>query len=336
MKAFYLLLCIMVATALVACDRSTTYVEEVVGPVTCAQCHDPSNVITGKKTQWEESVHGMGEAYVRGTSSSCAGCHSGNGFAQMVAAGLDPSEVTQGDPDPTRQDCRACHRIHETYTEDDFGLRTGKAVTLFAIPGATFNGGMGNLCVNCHQPRRDGPVAVNDTIYGISSHWGPHHGPQSAMLLGVAGAGVAGTPHGHYGAVTNTCVQCHMGDGRNHTFEPELSTCQKCHPDATNFDYHGVQTEIIALADMLGAELVNRGLINVNSADGHPLVSQAQQDEGIALYNWLYVAHEDKSNGVHNYGYAKALLETGLIRLGLTPPATTVAQESRTGGAGSR
>lgn len=339
MKALYLLLCIAVAAALFACDRTTTYVEEVVGPVTCAECHDPSNVITGKKTQWEESLHGMGEAYVRGTSASCAGCHSGNAFAKYVAGmGLSPDQLTEGDPNPTRQDCRACHLIHETYTEQDFGLRKSNAVALFAVPGATFNGGQGNLCVNCHQPRRDGPVAVNDTIYGISSHWGPHHGPQSAMLLGVAGAGVVGVPHGHYGAVPNTCVQCHMGDERNHTFEPELATCKLCHPDATNFDYHGVQTAILALADQLGAELLNRGLISENSPDGHPIVSQAPEDEGIALYNWLYVAHEDKSNGVHNYGYAKALLEEGLTRLGLTPVPTPLAlqAQNRSGNGGSK
>jgi len=335
MKALSLLLCIAVASIFFACDRNTTYVEEVVGPVTCAQCHDPSNEITGKKTQWEESVHGMGEAYVRGTSASCAGCHSGNAFALRIAAGLDPDEVASGDPNPTRQDCRACHRIHETYTEDDFGLRSTSAVALYAVPGATFNGGEGNLCVNCHQPRRDGPVAENDTIYSISSHWGPHHGPQSAMLLGVAGAGVTGTASGHYGAVPNTCVQCHMGDERNHEFEPELATCQKCHPDAKNFDYHDVQSDILALTDQLGAELLSLGLISENSEDGHPVVSQAPEDQGIALWNWIYVAHEDKSEGVHNPGYARALLEEGLTRLGLTPVNMTAGAsgQSTNGGA---
>ncbi|MCH8027682.1 MAG: hypothetical protein IID63_06115 [candidate division Zixibacteria bacterium] len=305
------------------CDR------EITGDVlladnsaSCTECHDPSNLITGKKVQWEESEHGMGTAYLRGTSRSCAGCHSGNGFAERVAAGLDPNELAAGDPDPTRQDCRACHMIHETYTLDDFALRTTSPVTFYADPGVTFNGGEGNLCVNCHQPRRVIPAPVNDTIYGISSHWGPHHGPQSSMLLGVGGAGVTGTPHGHYGAVDNTCVDCHMGDGRNHTFEPDTDNCVSCHPDiGNNFDYRGVQTEIIALADSLGAGLLALGLINENSEDGHPIVSQAHQDEAIALWNWIYVAHEDRSNGVHNYGYAKALLEEGLTKLGLARSA---------------
>jgi len=304
--------------ALQACDRNVTNIVSSDQPLSCADCHDPTNLITGKQTEWAESVHGTGTAYARGTEAGCAGCHSGNAFAERIAAGLTPDEVEMGDPDPTRQDCRACHMIHETYSMQDFALRTTKPVPLYAVPGATFSGGDGNLCANCHQPRRDGPVAVNGVITGISSHWGPHHGPQSAMLLGVAGAGVTGTVSPHYGAVTNTCVGCHMGEGLDHHFEPAIATCQRCHPEATDFDYHGVQTEIEALTDQLGELLLNAGLINENSPDGHPIVTSAPEDQGIALYNWLYVAHEDKSIGVHNPDYARALLQEGLTRLGAT------------------
>jgi len=308
----------MVAFAVTSCERKITRVEASSEPLTCAQCHNESNLITGKKTEWEESLHGTGEAYLRGTSASCAGCHSGNAFALRVAAGLDPSQVTEGDPDPTRQDCRACHMIHNTFTMQDFALRTTTAVPLYAVAGATFDGGEGNLCVNCHQPRRDGPVAVNGMVTGISTHWGPHHGPQSAMLLGVAGVGAVGTPHGHMG-VENTCVTCHMGDGLDHHFEPNVNTCKQCHPSATNFDINGRQTEIEALTDSLGAKLLALNLINENGPDGHPIVTSAAEGPAFALWNWLYVAHEDKSMGVHNYPYAKALLEAGLAALGPAP-----------------
>jgi hypothetical protein len=240
---------------------------------------------------------------------------------------LTPGTVTSGDPDPTRQDCRACHMIHETYTMEDFALRTTAAVALYAVPGSTFNGGEGNLCVNCHQPRRDAPVAVNGVITGITEHWGPHHGPQSTMLLGVGGAGVTGSPHGHYG-VPNTCVTCHMGAGLNHTFEPAVATCRQCHPSAANFDVNGVQTEIVALSDSLGDMLVAQGLLNENSIDGHPIVTSAPEGQGIALYNWLYVHHEDRSKGVHNYAYTKALLETGLAAMSGQSPAPLAVRRS--------
>jgi hypothetical protein len=284
--------------------------------LTCTECHNETNVVSGKWNQWAESAHGMGESYVRGTSSSCAGCHSGNAFADMIAAGLSPNEVAEGDPDPTRQDCRACHLIHDSYTFDDFAVRTSDAVALYAVEGSTYDGGHGNLCVNCHQPRRVIPDPVDGVISGISSHWGPHHGPQSAMLLGVAGAGVTlpSPAHAHYG-VGDTCVHCHMGEGANHTFEADVDRCQVCHPGLEDFNFNNVQTDVEALIIELGDLLVAAGLIDQNTEDGHPIVSEAPEDQAIALWNWIYVAHEDKSLGVHNAPYAKALLEEGIARM---------------------
>jgi hypothetical protein len=289
------------------------------GDLTCTECHNETTLITGKETAWSESLHGTGEAYVRGTSSSCAGCHSGGGFSAMLAAGQNPGTVEEGDPNPTRQDCRACHEIHTTYTSADFAVRTTDPVELYAIEGVTFDGGEGNLCANCHQPRRGFPEAENGMITGITSHWGPHHGPQSGMLLGVAGAGVEGTPGTHYMVVEGTCVTCHMGDNASHTFEPDLAACQACHPDAESFDINGVQTEVQARLDELGDLLVQAGVLSENSPDGHPTVEEAEENVAIALYNWIYIAHEDKSLGVHNPAYTNALLDASFEALGQQP-----------------
>ncbi|HEX6790588.1 MAG TPA: hypothetical protein VF247_04690 [Candidatus Krumholzibacteria bacterium] len=319
MRTGHLWLCVGVAVISFACDRNVTHVEEVAGPAGCTDCHTSTDLITAKHTQWAESRHGSGTSFEEeGTNKSCAFCHSGDAFVDALEAGLPPNQLAAGDPDPTRQDCRACHRIHETYTAQDWALRTTSAVSFYAIPGSTFDGGEGNLCVNCHQPRRNAPVAVDGVIKGISEHWGPHHGPQSSMILGVGGAGVTGTVHGHY-AIENTCVHCHMGDGRNHTFEPSVERCQGCHTDATDFDINGRQTEIIALANQLGDMLVTAGLLSENTIDGHPIVTEAPEDQGIALWNWLYVHHEDRSFGVHNYPYTRAMLDEGITRMGGTP-----------------
>jgi hypothetical protein len=325
LTAFAAIVAAMLLTT--ACERKITRVETNTQPLTCTECHVDNNLITGKEYEWAQSVHGTGTSFEEeGGNASCAACHSGNAFQEAIAQGLAPDELTQGDSDPTRQDCRACHKIHETYTMQDFALRTTSAVHLYAVSGTTYNGGEGNLCVNCHQPRRSFPAAVNDSISGISTHWGPHHGPQSSMLLGVAGAGVTGSPSGHYGGVSNTCVHCHLGDSADHHFEPSVSTCQTCHPGATNFDIDGVQTEIEDLSNQLGAALLAAGLINENSPDGHPTVTKTQQDKAVALWNWLYVAHEDKSIGVHNADYARDLLLEGLSRLGVTPTAPPIAR----------
>jgi len=287
--------------------------------LSCTECHNDTTLITGKAAAWSESRHGSGEAFVRGTRNSCAGCHSGGAFSERVAAGLNPSEVEAGDPNPTRQDCRACHQIHTTYTRDDFALEITEPVELYAVEGATYDGGKGNLCVQCHQPRRAYPGAEDGVVTGITSHWGPHHGPQSAMLLGVAGAGVEGSPSAHATLVEDTCVACHMGEGASHTFEPDVAACQGCHADIESFDFSGLQSDVQAQLDQLGDALVAEGVIDVNAPEGHPIVEEAPENVAIALYNWIYIAHEDGSLGVHNPAYTQALLDASFEALGLTP-----------------
>ncbi len=278
--------------------------------LTCTECHNATSLITGKQTAWSESMHGTGEAYVRGTRSSCAGCHSGGGFSAMVAAGLNPGSVEAGDPNPTRQDCRACHQIHTSYTAADWALETTDPVTLYAFEGVTYDGGEGNLCANCHQPRRQIAEAVDGMIEVTSTHWGPHHGGQGSMVLGIAGAGdVEGSPSVHYSMVADTCVACHLGESDNHTFEPEVDVCQACHADAEDLDINGVQTEVQAMLDELEEYLIAAGWLD---EEGHPAVTLIPEAEAVALWNWIYIAHEDGSLGVHNPAYTKALLEAAL------------------------
>jgi len=297
-----------------------TFLDRYTSGMGCTDCHDDTSLITGKQTAWEESGHGTGEAYARGTSASCAGCHSGGAFSMMIAAGQDPGEVQAGDPNPTRQDCRTCHEIHTTYTGADWALETTSAVALYEIPGSTFDGGEGNLCANCHQPRRDFPVAENGMITGISEHWGPHHGPQAAMMLGVAGP-AGGSASVHYGVVQDTCVGCHLGDNDGHTFDPIEDVCQSCHPDADGFDVDGVQTEVQARLDAIGDVLVAEGALTENNVDGHPTEDAIDNglptDLGEALYIWIYIAHEDKSLGVHNPAYTDFMLTYAEDALGM-------------------
>lgn len=284
--------------------------------ITCTECHNDTTMITGKKMGWEESMHGTGEAFWRGTSASCAGCHSGGGFSAMVAQGLTPDTVEVGDPNPTRQDCRACHQIHTSYTSADWALETTAPVVLFALEDVTYDGGKGNLCANCHQPRRTIDQYVDDpngVINVTSTHWGPHHGPQSTMLLGLAGAGdVKGNPSAHSMLVRDTCVTCHIGEDNRHTFEPDVSACVKCHSDAEDFDINGVQTEVETLTTQVGELLKAKGLLD---EEGHPVVGDYPIAEGFALWNYIFIAIEDGSLGVHNPDYTKDLLEASLAAL---------------------
>ncbi|MDZ4231016.1 MAG: cytochrome c3 family protein [Dehalococcoidales bacterium] len=269
------------------------------------------------------STHGTGTAYGRSTSAGCAGCHSSEGWVARIAAGIsNPDNVQQGVTNPTPPNCRTCHDIHNTYTEADFALRTTEPVTLYAS-GATFDMGEGNLCATCHQPRRE-MEAVDGVVKVDSTHWGPHHGPQSTMLLGIGGAGVSGGPSGHYMAVTEGCPVCHMANDR-HEMKAAVSACQSCHSGLTNFDYNGVQTEVEGLLQELAELLMAKGMLasashepyhaGIALSDLHPVVGNYPEAQAAALWNFIYISVEDSSKGVHNSKYTIDLLESSIAAL---------------------
>ena len=310
----------------------------VADPAPCAACHNNTSLITGKLAQWETSGHGTGEAFAgEGPNKSCTGCHSGGGFSAMVAAGLEPnSSALVGDLNPTRQDCRACHQVHNTYTGVDWALETVADVNFFAQPGQKFSGGEGNLCAKCHQPRKAPTASVNGTVSGITNRYGPHHGPQSSFMIGIGGAGSAaagqysphyadadaGTP-GIQNRVANTCVGCHMGANDNHSYEPDVATCKVCHTTATNFDVNGVQTAVQTKSDQLKGLLVTAGVLTcttdaegVESCNPPTASFSAPENTAFALWNWILIAKEDGSKGVHNPDYALNLLDASLAAMG--------------------
>jgi len=299
------------AVALAVLLVGTSSVFAQVQATDCMACHNDTTVITGKQFAMEETAHAIGtSAAYAGGRGSCTACHSGASFSAMVAAGQNPSEFTDV-VDITRQDCRACHQIHTGYTTADWALETTAAVNLYAFGELMFDGGKGNLCANCHQPRRAIAAAdPNDNIAVTSTHWGPHHGPQSAMLLGTGGAGdVAGVPSFHYRLVDDTCVACHIGPGMVHTFEAVSSTCDECHAPEDGIDgaMAAVDALIVELHDLLEA----KGLYH----DGHPVVGTYPAAEAQALWNYIFISVEDGSSGAHNPPYTKALLNASIAAL---------------------
>ncbi|MFC2177066.1 hypothetical protein ACFLRH_01470 [Actinomycetota bacterium] len=286
--------------------------------LTCTECHNDTSIITGKKAAWEESLHSTGEAFVRGESGSCAGCHSGGAFQEMVAAGMNPSEVEAGDPNPTHQDCRTCHEIHTSFTSTDWALVTTAPVALYAFEDVTYAGGAGNLCGVCHQPRRQiEPADADGNIEVTSTHWGPHHGPQTAVLMGVGGAGeTTGSPSFHALNVEDTCVSCHLGESADHTFEANLNACTSCHADAESLDVNGAQTEVAEALDEILELLLAKGMYEGDEEEGfHPVVGSYPAAEAEAMWNYILLAVEDSSLGVHNPGYTRALIEASLEAL---------------------
>ncbi len=168
-----------------------------------------------------------------------------------------------------------------------------------------------------------GGFALIQAITFETTRFGTHHGVEAQMLLGEGGLGIAGSASVHY-QVADTCVTCHMGENRNHTFEPDLANCQSCHADLDTFDRNGVQTEIQGLLDQIGPLLVEAGIAYTEESVGedgvihigyrsNPGTYPAEVAE--AMWNFMFV-REDQSRGVHNPPFARALLEYALTALG--------------------
>jgi hypothetical protein len=286
------------------------------GTAICVTCHNATTMEMVAE-EWEESVHGMGSTVgYAGGRNGCAKCHSHEGFVETQHTGMDTTAANI--PIATVIQCNTCHDFHESldFENDgmDYALRTTSPVTLMADNSVVADvGGNGNLCVNCHQPRRAAPEDDGTGNFTItSSHWGPHHGPQGTFLIGFGAyefgsAYSSSTDHTEVG-----CAGCHMhGDPTNHTFEPQLEACQVCHTDATNFDVNGVQTDIEGLLTTLGDKLKAEGMLD---ADGHLVTGTYTIAKSGALWNYLAV-EEDRSLGVHNPKMTKEMLQASIASL---------------------
>ena len=292
--------------------------------LTCTECHNDTTLIVSKEAQFREnSVHGTGEAFERGEEGNCAGCHGTEGAKARINAGLLPHDASvEGVVNVSPFDCRTCHNIHMTYTGEDWALTGAQQPVKLEFTDGTFDGGAGNLCANCHQIRNPQPEVVDGNVEITSARFGTHYGVESQMLLGEGGLGLTGEPSPHYKGVDNTCVACHMGTERNHTYLPEVERCTECHSDLEDFDNNGVQTEVAAMLEELHTLFVDKGLMNPetdlwNASSSTPLV--VPEAVAQAMWNYKFVTY-DQSMGVHNSAYAKDLLAAALETMAAFTP----------------
>ena len=300
----------------------------------CIQCHNDEVLVLAAITQASNSGHQTGTSFER-NGTSCAVCHTHQGYLEHVETGEMTTAENVSNPLP--QGCRTCHKIHESYDESDFELRSTDPVTL-SINDVEVDFGTSNACVTCHQPRVPSPFPVSGggDLTITSSRWGPHHGAQSTLLYGTGGYELAGSEsyqtagsHSHAGV---GCVSCHMSEpfgafAGGHSFSmsyeyhgsetAHLVSCVGCHDgidDLESFDWNGGSTEVVELLEQLETILIGQGILNEssglwNASSGTPLV--VSPDVAGAMLNFKIV-EEDASHGVHNTKYAKALLQNSI------------------------
>ena len=337
---------------------------------TCTQCHNSSNIIETKSLEMEQSKHFTGNTVEEATRTSCAPCHSSQGYLDVIAhnprVGAYATSVAITDPSPVGS-CYTCHKIHQNYDSTDLAFTGGASFytlfdsTLYDVNEKT------NLCAKCHQARPVSPkpnITVPTGTMTIGSYrYGPHHGPQGAIYEGTSGFMMSGSvtytqsTHAFAGV---SCADCHMGTplgiyaGGHSLNMVDVSTgaenygvCTTCHAGATSFDVDGKQTEIAglfaqletALDTLLEKDASNNYTGNLDIYDptsnpdgrykssstsgwttGQKAINTAlpsltvTNTVGAALVNYQLI-YADKSLGVHNYPYVKALIQNSLDNL---------------------
>lgn len=323
-----------------ACERTVNYTEQVVSPQSCFGCHSDQNTfLVSAEQQWQNSLHASGLNIDRGSSATCAGCHISEGFVQRANG-----ETVTGEVNPTVIHCFTCHQPH---TNSNFELRWTEVATL--QDGTSFDLAAGNLCVACHQSRRNVNTYITDPESITSTHWGPHSSVQGDNLIGSNGYEYASFTYeitNHRSATADGCLDCHFRATSNnvvggHSFNMHgdvrdeggefsellnVAACEPCHGELDDFDLNGVQTEIDSLATLLEGLVETAGLWE----SGHPKSGvTTSADSAGAVWNLLMI-EEDRSEGVHNAKYMRGLLESAIQFLQGTLPGSSV-EASRAG-----
>jgi hypothetical protein len=302
---------------------------------TCTQCHAGDVGLYAKQVQYQESLHRQGGNFERATTS-CAICHTHQGFIEKIATGLNATAANVEDPAPVN--CRTCHQIHKTFTKADYALTTTKDVTLMTGGTAKLGTRSGNLCGQCHQARTLSPMPVlgGADVTLTSTRYGWHYSPVANVMssngafkiTGPATIPTASHVHGDPAFNPGICADCHMNQAfgeksGGHTFKmsylgtnglpvENITGCQMCHKTVTSLAHFGLKEDIEELMHQTGVELER---IGIKRPGGHYVNPGTYKADVVAGFlNW-YLFEEDKSFGMHNPPYARAVLTNTLAKL---------------------
>lgn len=327
--------------------------EQGLGTQVCTNCHSNSHT-DPIYDAYAMSAHGSGSSWARGTSADCAQCHNNEGYVDYLSNTMlmeDPrtGELVQGS-NPNGYEvsnaitCNGCHNEHRSFDfvndGNDYAVRNIDAVALVIDPTVEINFannsdplGLSNSCTICHQPRNSYYVPGGSGTITITSYrYGPHHGPQATLLDGVMAANIVGST-GYPGAggngdnthrTSSSCTACHMSESTiaeegGHTWIRNEEACLTCHINGAPDEASGFTADMETLHNLLMADnLIDEsgyvlGDDGVNRASSsNPLNATVLQAQAIWNYKTL---EEDKSKGVHNPKYTKALLKNTIESL---------------------
>ncbi|MCG6987400.1 MAG: collagen-like protein [Gemmatimonadetes bacterium] len=308
------------------------------GNSTCSDCHVGDTELFQREVQYEGSVHYTGGNYAYGNRSSCADCHTHQGFLARLANGWGAGTAVDN---PAPPNCRTCHHIHDTYTRADYALRAQDPVQLLYPASATVDFGKGNLCASCHMARVPSPTPSigGPDVTLTSTHYGTHHSPVADILGGkglfvFSGSQTVNEVPFIHGSSTVGCPLCHMAAGYGneaggHTLNMTYaehgsevdntsgcltSGCHTSMPDGFNEGH--IQSQVQNQLDSIAALLTTAGMLDSTGT----LVAGTYSGSLVAAFlNWQ-TATEDKSLGIHNPPYVTTALQNTMEALaGIVP-----------------
>lgn len=372
MKRFIKLLSVLtiLAFAGVACEKGDTGPAGPAGPAGadgengidgtdgtagCIQCHTSDENMQVKEAQWASSGHvtgtHMGGFY--GSRTGCADCHSSQGMQEVVATGEYDNPAPSN---PLPANCYTCHQIHQTYSPSDWGFTVDGPVAI-RVNDYVADMGNGNTCIQCHQSRTAEPVldlASTTDVEITNKRYGPHHGPQGNMLIGLENSGayevdgtVAYENSVHASSTSVSCTSCHMASSEGNGGDMALgehsnnvavgswedgsrsvnaSGCVSCHTTlvdnsaATDFVSTARDANLVLLENLRVA-LYDLGYLDDDGyvANGNVTVSSTNPlvtspAHAAAIYNYKFLV-EDQSSLIHNAKYGKALIQNSIEAL---------------------
>jgi len=304
----------------------------------CTQCHNNDALIANKSAQWKESTHATGGNAAYANRTGCVQCHTSQGFLEYVAEGSTASLTIP--VEPMQINCYTCHEIHSTFTDDDWALTKPGAQILnvqYAGANVTWDKGNSNQCVACHQAF---PVTPAPQVDGVdfeitNTRFGPHHGPNSNLILGKTAFELGtGYSASNMHSTADGCLTCHMSTpygyqagGHNmsmtydsHGTETRLVTgCTPCHDisstallTAFNTKITNFQNSIQGKLDELEDKLVAAGIYNTGTELANKGTFKANAVLAYLNYNTI---KEDRSLGIHNPAYTETLLDNSITEM---------------------
>lgn len=312
---------------------------------------------------WANSGHGdiLAEAFRHWdddgeVSTSCARCHTGEGFVDYAADGVTDLAASL----PIGHDCNSCHESAPFTYYDNLADYPALEPVKFPSDATASLWGQSNMCLVCHQGRNSkGSVdeAIADDPTGPYTFINIHYYAAAASVFGTEVKGAYEYDGNEYvGRNTfpshpceqQSCVGCHMrGDSKDHTFVPQVSDCTTCHSGTSfetlsgspqnNFQVLETMTPLLfAEIQQYAANVIGQPVVYGNS---YPYFFFDTDDDGVAdddetsfgnrydqfdekllkaAYNYQ-VIEKDPAGYIHNGTYLHQILHDSIVDLGGIP-----------------